>query len=341
MKSTAPPQTVPVDRLCLYRMPAAPAVLLPQTESRAATQAEDDTDDNFMEYIPMDQAQQPQLLPHQPPPPAPPLGPPQPPDGQPPGPPPLPRPQQPQIQPSPPPNQPGPFFGHLQPPPGDGDGQEKQTRNQRQRQQERRRSPHDTRGSRTRSTYDTDARPHNTRRRHRSASPPPPPVGTKRTARMKKTDVASSDVKAGRFAKTTTTTQPPLLTTMLPPCNQQQRPARQQPQPSTRNVYNIQPTPNVSTVPFGASGTHMGAVPKAADRFRAKTAVIPPRQEYRQGDQTRPQGGERFGYREQRQVPVINDYGLGNLLPVTDTFRTGRLMQATKRFTQAAATQQP
>jgi hypothetical protein len=46
----------------------------------------------------------------------------------------------------------------------------------------------------------------------------------------------------------------------------------------------------------------MGAVHKAADRFRAKTTVIPPTQEYCQGDQTRPQGGERFGYREQRQV---------------------------------------
>jgi hypothetical protein len=32
----------------------------------------------------------------------------------------------------------------------------------------------------------------------------------------------------------------------------------------------------------------MGAVPKAADRFRAKIAVIPPQQEHRQGDQTRP-----------------------------------------------------
>jgi hypothetical protein len=64
MESTAPPQTVPVDRLRLYRMPAAPAVLLPQTESRAAAQAEDNDDDDFMEYIPMDQAQQPQLLPH-------------------------------------------------------------------------------------------------------------------------------------------------------------------------------------------------------------------------------------------------------------------------------------
>jgi hypothetical protein len=70
MESTAPPQTVPVDRLHLYRMPAAPAVLLPQTESRAAAQAKDDDDDDFMEYIPMNQAQQPQLLPHQPPPPA-------------------------------------------------------------------------------------------------------------------------------------------------------------------------------------------------------------------------------------------------------------------------------
>jgi hypothetical protein len=84
----------------------------------------------------------------------------------------------------------------------------------------------------------------------------------------------------------------------------------------------------------------MGAVPKAADMFRAKTAVIPPRQEYRQGDQTRPPRGEPFGYREQRQVPVTDDYGLGNRLPVTDAFRSGRLMQATKRFTQAAATQQ-
>jgi hypothetical protein len=144
--------------------------------------------------------------------------------------------------------------------------------------------------------------PYKTGRRHRSASPPPPPVGTKRTARIKKTDVASSNAKAGRFAKTPTTMQPPLLTTMLPPCNQQQRPARRQPQPSTWNVDNIRPTPNVPTVPFGASGTSMEAVPKAADRFRAKAAVIPPRQEYRQGDETRPQGGERFGYREQKQV---------------------------------------
>jgi hypothetical protein len=102
----------------------------------------------------------------------------------------------------------------------------------------------------------------------------------------------------------------------------------------------MQPTPNVPTVPFGASGTTMGAVPKAADRFRAKTAVMPPRQEHCQGDQTRPPGGERFGYREQRQVPATDDYGLGNRLPVTDAFWTGRLMQATKRFTQAAATQQ-
>jgi hypothetical protein len=312
MESTAPPQKVPVHRLCLYRMPAAPAVLLPQTESRAAAQAEDDDKDDFMEYIPMDPPQQPRLLPHQPPPPGPPPGPPQPPDRQPPGPPPLPRPQPPQRRPSPPPNQPGPppggaFFGHHPPPPGDGDGHENTTRNQRAGQHKRRRSPHDTRGSRTRSTYDSDARPHNTGRRHRSTSPPPPAIGTKRTARIKKTDVASSDAKAGRFAKTPSTTQPPLLTTMPPPCTQQQRPSRRQPQPSTSNVYNIQPTPNVPTVPFGASGTSMGAVPKAADRFRAKATVIPPRQEYRQGDQTRPQGGERFGYREQRQVPVTDD----------------------------------
>jgi hypothetical protein len=58
---------------------------------------------------------------------------------------------------------------------------------------------------------------------------------------------------------------------------------------------------------FSASVTSTGAVPKAADRFRAKAVVIPPRQEYRQGDQTRPQGGERFGYREQRQVPVTDN----------------------------------
>jgi hypothetical protein len=77
MESTAPPQKVPVDRLCLYRMPAAPVVLLPQTESRAAAQAEDD-DDDFMEYIPMVPQQQPQLLPHQPPPLEPPPGPPPP-----------------------------------------------------------------------------------------------------------------------------------------------------------------------------------------------------------------------------------------------------------------------
>jgi hypothetical protein len=85
----------------------------------------------------------------------------------------------------------------------------------------------------------------------------------------------------------------------------------------------------------------MGAVPKAADRFRARATVIPPGQEYRQGDQTRPQGGERFGYREQRQIPVTDSYGLGNQLPVSDAFRAGRLMQATRRFTQAAATEQP
>jgi hypothetical protein len=72
MESTAPPQTVPVDRLCLYRMPAAPAVLLPQTECGAAAQAEDDNDDNSMEYIPMKPQQKPQLLPHQQPPPGPP-----------------------------------------------------------------------------------------------------------------------------------------------------------------------------------------------------------------------------------------------------------------------------
>jgi hypothetical protein len=107
------------------------------------------------------------------------------------------------------------------------------------------------------------------------------------------------------------------------------------------NVYNIQPTPNVPTVTFGTSGTSMGAVPKAADRFRDKALVLPPRLEHRQGDYTRPQGGERFGYREQRQVPVTDDYGLGNQLPVSDAFRTGRLMQATKRFTRAAATNQP
>jgi hypothetical protein len=85
----------------------------------------------------------------------------------------------------------------------------------------------------------------------------------------------------------------------------------------------------------------MGAVHKAADRFRAKTTVIPPTQEYCQGDQTRPQGGERFGYREQRQVHVTNDYGLGKQLPVSDAFRAGRLMEATRRFTQTATTQQP
>jgi hypothetical protein len=84
----------------------------------------------------------------------------------------------------------------------------------------------------------------------------------------------------------------------------------------------------------------MGAVPKAADRFRAKAAVIPPRQEYRQGDQTRPQGGEHFGYREQRQVPVTDNYRLGNRLPVSNALRAGRLMQATRCFTQTAATQQ-
>jgi hypothetical protein len=69
MESTAPPQTVPVDRLCLYRMLAAPGILLPQTESRAAKQAKDDDDDDFMEYIPIVPHQQQQLVPHQPPPP--------------------------------------------------------------------------------------------------------------------------------------------------------------------------------------------------------------------------------------------------------------------------------
>jgi hypothetical protein len=206
-----------------------------------------------------------------------------------------PPPPRPQPQPSPPQNQPGPppggtFLGHHPPPPGDGDGHEKQTTILRQRQQKRRRSQHDERGSRTRSINDNDARPHDTGRRHRSASPPPPPEGTERTARRKKTDVASSNAKAGHFANTPTTTQHPLLPTMPPPCNQQQRPAGQQPQPSTSNVYNFQPTPNVPTVPFGTSGTSMGAVPKAADMFRVKAAVITPRQEYRQGDQTRPQG---------------------------------------------------
>jgi hypothetical protein len=122
---------------------------------------------------------------------------------------------------------------------------------------------------------------------------------------------------------------------MPPPSNQQQRPTeQQQPQPSTSNVYNVRPTPNVLTVPFGASGTSLGAAPKAADRFRAKTAVIPLRQEHRQGSQTRPPGGERFAYREQRQVLASNDYGLGQQLPVTDAFRQGRLMQAIRRFTQ-------
>jgi hypothetical protein len=131
---------------------------------------------------------------------------------------------------------------------------------------------------------------------------------------------------------------------MPPPCTQHHRPSRRGPQPSTSrtdNVYNIRPTPNVPTVTFGASGTSMGAVPKAADRFRARAPVVPPRQEHRQGDHTRPQGGERFGYREQRQVPVTDNYGLGNQLPDSDAFRTGRLMQATRRFTKAAATNQP
>jgi hypothetical protein len=130
MESTALPQTVPMDSLCLYRMPAAPEVLLPQTEIRAAAQAKDDDDDYFMEYIPMDPHQQPQLLPHQPPPPGPPPGPPQPPGRRPPGPPPPPRSQQPQRKPSPPPNQPGSppggtFFRPHSPPPGDGDSQQK------------------------------------------------------------------------------------------------------------------------------------------------------------------------------------------------------------------------
>jgi hypothetical protein len=31
-------------------------------------------------------------------------------------------------------------------------------------------------------------------------------------------------------------------------------------------------------------------------------------------------------------VPVTDDYGLGNQLPVSDAFRAGRLMQATRRF---------
>jgi hypothetical protein len=84
----------------------------------------------------------------------------------------------------------------------------------------------------------------------------------------------------------------------------------------------------------------MGTVPKTADMFRARAPVVPPRQEHRQGDHTQPQWGECFGYREQRQGPVTDDYGLGNQLSVSDAFRTGRLMQATKRFTQAAATYQ-
>jgi hypothetical protein len=75
--------------------------------------------------------------------------------------------------------------------------------------------------------------------------------------------------------------------------------------------------------------------------YSADVFLLPPRQEYRQGDQTRPPGGEPFGYRKQQQVSVTDDYGLGNRLPVTDAFRSGQLMQATKRFTQAAATQQP
>jgi hypothetical protein len=360
MESTALPQTVPVDRLCLYHMPAAPAVLLPHTENRAAAQAEDEDDDDFMEYIPMVPQQQPQLLPHQPPPPGPPPGPPQPPGQQPPGPLPPPRPQQPPRQPSPPPNQPGPppggpFFRTSSPPPDDGDGQQNKTRNRRARPQERQRSPHDMRGAQTKSTYDKDAGPVAAGRKHRSALPPArqqPPlskerhtaIGTKRTTKLNKSDVASSVAKAGRFAKTPSTTQPPLLTTMPPPSTGRQGPSRWDPPPSTSqtdNVYNIRPTQNVPTVTFGASGTSMGAVPKAAARFRARAPVVPPRPEHCEGDHTRPQGGERFGYREQRQVPVTDDYGLGNRLPVFDAFRTGRLMQATKRFTQAAATNQP
>jgi hypothetical protein len=107
------------------------------------------------------------------------------------------------------------------------------------------------------------------------------------------------------------------------------------------NVYNIRPTQNVPTVTFGASGTSMGTVPKAADRFRARAPVVPPRPEHRQGDHTRPQGGERFCYKDQCQVQVTDNYGLGNQLPVSNTFRTGRLMQATKRFTQPTSTNHP
>jgi hypothetical protein len=38
---------------------------------------------------------------------------------------------------------------------------------------------------------------------------------------------------------------------------------------------------------------------------------------------------------------ITGNYGLGNQLPVSDAFKTGRLMQATKRFTQTATTNQP
>jgi hypothetical protein len=74
----------------------------------------------------------------------------------------------------------------------------------------------------------------------------------------------------------------------------------------------------------------MGAVPKADDRFRAKAPVVPPQAEHFQGDRTQPQGGECFSYRDHRQVLVTDNYGLGNQLPVSNAFRTGWLMQATK-----------
>jgi hypothetical protein len=116
------------------------------------------------------------------------------------------------------------FSGHLCRHRDDGDGQQNLTQNRRARPQERQQSPHDTRGARTKLTYDRDARPVAAGRKHRSASPPPPATGTKRTARLKKSDVASSNAKAGRFAKTPSTTQPPLLTTMPPPSTGHQGP---------------------------------------------------------------------------------------------------------------------
>jgi hypothetical protein len=50
MESTAPPQTVPVDRLRLYCRPATPAVYSHKQESRAAAQAEEDEEEQFYSH---------------------------------------------------------------------------------------------------------------------------------------------------------------------------------------------------------------------------------------------------------------------------------------------------